>query len=172
MTQAHEVESGEHPEVGHSELAGRYLTIALGDEQYGIEILKIQEIIGVPNITTVPRTPDYIKGVINLRGKIIPVLDLRLKVGIEERAYDKKTCVVVVTMEVEEETIAVGVIVDTVLEVVTLTASDVKDSPDYGNSLDASFILGMAKWADEVLVLIDINKALSDQDKELIKQAT
>jgi len=172
MTQAHEVESGEHPEVGHSELDGRYLTIALGDEQYGIEILKIQEIIGVPNITTVPRTPDYIKGVINLRGKIIPVLDLRLKVGIEERAYDKKTCVVVVTMEVEEETIAVGVIVDTVLEVVTLTASDVKDSPDYGNSLDASFILGMAKWADEVLVLIDINKALSDQDKELIKQAT
>ena len=143
--------------------AGKYLAFPLSRERYGIEILKVQEIIGVSTITRVPRSSNHLKGVINLRGKIIPVVDLRLKFGLPPIPYDQKTCVVVVNIVKDHEKMAVGVIVDTVQEVMHFDDSQIEPAPDYGVALESSFIMGMGrKNSDPVIVLIDIEKILSD----------
>jgi purine-binding chemotaxis protein CheW len=153
-------------------LAGRYLTFSLATERYGLEILKVQEIIGVPAITRIPRCPEYIKGVINLRGKIIPLVDLRLKFGLEPVPYDEKTCIVVVNLPTEGQTISIGVIVDTVLEVLNFQEKEIEPAPDYGAQIESKFIVGMAKRENSDLnILVDIEKALSDSDKIALNQA-
>jgi purine-binding chemotaxis protein CheW len=151
-----------------SDLAGKYLTFALGQENYGLEILKVQEIIGVIKVTRVPKTPQYLKGVINLRGKIIPVVDLRLKLGMAERAYDEKTCFIVVNAQVAGRAISVGVVVDTVLEVANYEETMIQPAPEYGTNVDTSYILGLGKKDGDVAILIDINSALNSAADALL----
>jgi purine-binding chemotaxis protein CheW len=135
----------------------------LSEEKYGLQILKVQEIIGLMHITQVPQSPSYIKGVINLRGKIIPVVDLRVKFDIESIPYDEKTCIIVVECNIAGKVLSVGVVVDTVLEVMTFDGSKIEPAPDFGKSLETGFILGMGRTTDNnVIILIDIDLALSD----------
>jgi purine-binding chemotaxis protein CheW len=146
-----------------SELEGKYLTFALSEEHYGVHILKVQEIIGVMHITRVPASPQYLKGVINLRGKIIPVVDLREKFNLETVPYDDKTCIIVVDVMLADKRINIGVIVDTVVEVVHFTSDDLETAPDFGHTLSANFIQGMGRAAENrVVILIDIDKVLAD----------
>jgi purine-binding chemotaxis protein CheW len=149
---------------GH--LAGKYLTFALSKESYGIEILKVQEIIGVPSITRVPKCPDYLKGIINLRGRIIPVIDLRLRFGMSEIPYTEKTCIVVVNVRAGEERVAVGLIVDNVHEVVKLEGDNIESVPDYGNSLNSTYIVAMGKspGSETFQILLDVDKVVSQTE--------
>ncbi len=140
---------------------GKYLTFALADEEYGIGILKIKEIIGMMPITTVPQTPEFLKGVINLRGKVIPVTDLRLRFGMESIEYTDRTCIIVVEIEGETGTIQVGIVVDTVSEVLNVSETDIEDTPAFGTRLDTEYILGMAKMEGGIKILLDINKVLN-----------
>ena len=140
--------------------AGKYLTFALADEEYGLEILKVREIIGMMDITAVPRTPNYVKGVINLRGKVIPTVDLRLKVGMDEAERTNQTCIIVVDLgEVE-----MGIIVDKVSEVLDIAAEDIEDAPSFGAQIDTDYIRGMGKAEERVTILLDISKLLSRAD--------
>ena len=111
---------------------GKYLTFALAGEEYGIGILKVKEIIGLMPITTVPQTPGYVKGVINLRGKVIPVADLRLKFGMEAMAYNDRTCIIVVEIEGAAGPSSMGIVVDSVSEVLNIKADDIEDTPNFG----------------------------------------
>ena len=140
--------------------AGKYLTFALAEEEYGLEILKVREIIGMMEITAVPRTPGYVKGVINLRGKVIPVVDLRLKVGMAEAERTDQTCIIVVDIGDVE----MGIIVDQVREVLDIAGENIEDAPSLGDKVDTDFILGMGKLGEKVTILLDISKLLSKSD--------
>ncbi len=140
---------------------GKYLTFVLADEDYGIGILKIKEIIGMMPITPVPRTPIFVKGVINLRGKVIPVVDLRLKFGMEEIAYTERTCIIVVEIAGQAGTILMGIVVDAVSEVLNIKEELIEDAPAFGAGLDTEYILGMAKMEGGVKILLDIDRVLS-----------
>jgi purine-binding chemotaxis protein CheW len=146
---------------------GKYLTFSLAGEEYGIGILKVKEIIGMMPTTTVPRTPSFVKGVINLRGKVIPVIDLRLKFGMEEIAYTERTCIIVVEMGAEGGAILIGIVVDSVSEVLNIKGNDIEETPTFGAKLDTDYILGMAKMNGGVKILLGIDKVLS---KEKITQ--
>jgi len=148
--------------------AGKYLTFALAKEEYGLEILKVREIMGMMNITAVPRTPDFVKGVINLRGKVIPVIDQRLKFGMEAVEQTEETCIIVVDVHGLE----MGIIVDRVLEVLDIGKDDIGDAPSFGIDVNTEFILGMGKADDRVIILLDIGKVLSQSDKVAIGAAT
>jgi purine-binding chemotaxis protein CheW len=143
-----------------TQLAGKYLTFALGEEEYGVEILKVREIICMLEITSVPRMPEYVKGVINLRGKVIPVVDLGLKLGMAEAKRTDQTCIIVVDVD----GIEVGVIVDRVSEVADIAAGDIEDIDSFGSSLRSDFILGLSKTASRVTILLEIGQALADAD--------
>ncbi|MBF0449353.1 MAG: purine-binding chemotaxis protein CheW [Candidatus Magnetomorum sp.] len=143
---------------------GKYLTFALADEEYGIGILKVKEIIGMMAITPVPQTPGYVKGVINLRGKVIPVVDLRSKFEMETIDYTDRTCIIVVEIEGKEERIQIGIVVDTVSEVLNVREADVEDTPTFGTSVNTEFILGMAKIEGSVKILLDIDAVLSAKE--------
>ncbi len=134
---------------------GKYLTFSLDSEEYGLEILKVREIIGIMDITSIPQMPAFVKGVINLRGKVIPVIDLRLKFGLESTEYTEQTCIVVVDVGS-----LVGIIVDTVQEVLDIDASQIDPPPPLGASVDTTFIMGMGKVKDDVKILLDIDKVL------------
>ena len=144
--------------------AGKYLTFKLSAEEYGLEILKVQEIIKMMDITRVPRTPPFVRGVINLRGKVIPVVDLRLKFGMESRETTDKTCVIVVQISQTggaSSSVTMGTIVDEVSEVLDINASQIEPAPEFGTSVNTDFILGMGKVAKKVVMLLDIDKVLS-----------
>lgn len=146
-------------------LAGKYLTFALKDEKYGIEILKVQELIGVMPMTRVPGHPDSIKGVINLRGKIIPIVDLRLKFNLEPIPYDDKTCIIVVNASIKGTELLVGIVVDTVLEVIPFNERQIEPAPNYGSHLNTETVLGLGRTSDSsVVILLDIEKGLEDQN--------
>ena len=144
--------------------AGKYLTFKLAAEEYGLEILKVQEIIKMMDITKVPRTPDFVRGVINLRGKVIPVVDLRLKFGMEEKDTTVKTCVIVVQVRRNDATVTMGIIVDEVSEVLDIAAGEIEEAPSFGSHVDTQFILGMAKTKGGVKMLLDINKVLASDE--------
>jgi purine-binding chemotaxis protein CheW len=141
--------------------AGKYLTFRLGAEEFGVRVDKVREIMGVQEITAVPQTPDYLKGVINLRGKVIPVVDLRLKFGLEAVEYTQRTCIIVVQVRGEVSVMQVGLVVDTVSEVLNLVGSDIENTPDFGSQLTTPFILGMAKVKGKVKILLDIDQVVS-----------
>jgi len=143
---------------------GKYLTFTLADETYGIGILKVKEIIGMMSITSVPRTPDFVKGVINLRGKVIPVIDLRLKFSMAASAYSERTCIIVVEIDGESGTILIGIVVDSVSEVVTITQEEIEETPAFGSKLDTDYILGMAKMEGGVKILLNIDQVLSSTE--------
>ncbi len=150
---------------------GKYLTFSLAGEEYGIGILKIKEIIGMMSITTVPQTPEFVKGVINLRGKVIPVIDLRLRFGMDAIDYTERTCIIVVEIEGSAGTVQIGIVVDAVSEVLNVNAEDVEETPTFGAKLNTDYILGMAKMEGGVKILLDIDKVLSEQEIALLDKA-
>ena len=150
-----------------SERGGKYLTFVLADEHYGVEILKVREIMGLMNITTVPQMPSYMKGVINLRGNVIPVIDLRLKFDLSEAEHTEQTCIIVVDVGRQ-----IGIIVDTVSEVLDVPAASIEPPPSMGGAVDTSFILGMGKVGDAVKILLDIDMVLSSDELKTVAVAT
>lgn len=150
-------------EVG-ARLAGKYLTFRLADEEYGLEILKVQEIIQLQTITRVPRTPGYVRGVINLRGKVIPVVDLRLKFGLEGAEDTDRTCIIVVQIRQGDSVVIMGIIIDEVREVLDIAGDNIEDAPDFGSQIDTEFILGMGKIGQSVKILLDIDRVLSSAE--------
>ncbi len=142
---------------------GKYLTFSMAGEEYGMGILKIKEIIGMMPITSVPRTPSFVKGVINLRGKVIPVVDLRLKFGMEEMAYTERTCIIVVEIGNHGGSVLIGIVVDSVSEVLNIKGADIEETPTFGVRLDTGYILGMAKTNGGVKILLDIDKVLNGE---------
>ncbi len=144
--------------------AGKYLTFGLGKEEFAIQVMRVREIMGVQDITAVPQTPEYVKGVINLRGKVIPVIDLRRRFGMPAQEYTQRTCIVVVHIEQEDTRMLTGVVVDEVSEVVTLQPGDIEDTPDFGRGVATPYLLGMAKLKGKVKILLDINKVMSEQE--------
>ncbi|MBT4512600.1 MAG: purine-binding chemotaxis protein CheW [Chloroflexi bacterium] len=146
------------------ENAGKYLTFKLSSEEYGLEILKVKEIIGLISITQIPRTPDHIRGVINLRGTVIPVMDLRIKFGMEAIESTSETCIIVVEVNQEEQTVRMGILVDSVSEVLDIASSEIEDTPEFGSEVNTDFIQAMGKTRDRVIMLLEINEVLSGDD--------
>ena len=147
-----------------AEREGKYLTFTLAEEEYGIGILKIKEIIGMMPITSVPQTPEFVKGVINLRGKVIPVIDLRLRFDMGEIDYTERTCIIVVEIEGQAGTVMIGIVVDSVSEVLNIKGKDIEDTPTFGAKLNTDYILGMAKMEGGVKILLDIDRVLSGEE--------
>ena len=150
---------------------GKYLTFTLEDETYGIGILKVKEIIGLLPITAVPRTPEFVKGVINLRGKVIPVIDLRLKFSMEPIPYSDRTCIIVVEIDTESGTVFIGIVVDAVSEVLNIKKEEIEITPSFGVKLDTDYIHGMAKMEGGVKILLDIDRVLSSEEINLLEKA-
>ena len=149
----------------------KFLTFCLGREEYGLPILAVREIIGLIDVTPLPQTPDYVKGVINLRGKIIPVIELRSKFGLPTVAYTAETCILVVEVAGEEEGSAsfqLGIIVDSVREVLDISRSNIEPPPNFGSSIPLSAIQGMGKVKDKVVILLNINSVGAKQGLEKI----
>lgn len=157
--------SGEQAKAGGVE-GGKFLTFLLQDEEYGLEILKVREIMGLMEITTVPQTPDYVRGVINLRGQVIPVVDLRLKFGMSEGDDDKRTCIIVVDVG----GVMMGIVVDTVSEVMDISSSDIEATPSFGTELNTDYILGMGKVSGKVKILLDIDKVLTSEEMVIMSE--
>jgi purine-binding chemotaxis protein CheW len=162
----------ERNSMGHlTAREGKYLTFSLANEEYGIGILKIKEIIGLMPITSVPRTPDYVRGVINLRGKVIPVIDLRLRFSMAQKEYTDRTCIVVVEIGGRAMDMIIGIVVDSVSEVLNIKNEDIEDTPAFGTSLNTEYILGMAKIDGSVKILLDIDTVLSSDEMALLSEA-
>jgi purine-binding chemotaxis protein CheW len=141
--------------------AGKYLTFQLAQEEFGIRVLKVREIMGLLEITAVPQTPGHVKGVINLRGKVVPVIDLRLKFGLPAAEYTQRTCIIVTQVQGESSSVMMGIIVDGVSEVLNLAGTEIEDTPDFGDSAGSQYLLGMAKVKGKVKILLDIDRVLS-----------
>ena len=152
------------PALKSDERAGKYLTFLIGREEFGVGVLKVREIMGIQDITEVPQTPPYLKGVINLRGKVIPVIDLRLKFGLPAIDYTQRTCIIVVQVGSGAALLQMGIVVDAVSEVITLTSADIEDTPDFGENVATDYILGMAKIKGKVKILLDIDAVLSSHE--------
>src|SRR5882672_3197769 len=141
-----------------SALAGKYLTFALAGEEYGLPVLKVREIIKMLEITAVPQAPHHVKGVINLRGKVIPVADCRLKFGFPSQEYDERTCIIVVEVALQASKVMMGVVVDAVSEVLTITTDEIEATPDFGEHVNTEFIKGVAKIKGKVKCLLDLDR--------------
>ena len=144
--------------------AGKYLIFNLGVEEFGTEVMKVREIMGLQDITVIPQVPAYVKGVINLRGKVIPVIDLRLKLAMEPQEYTPRTCIVVMRTRQADEDLMIGMIVDGVVEVLNLMASDIEDTPDFGPGVVTPYLTGMAKVKGKVKILLDIDQVMSARE--------
>ncbi len=149
-------------------LVGKYLTFKLGPEEYGLGILKVQEIIGILPVTHVPRMPEYIRGVINLRGKVIPVVDLRLKFGMNAEENTERTCIIVVQVMRQDTLVIMGIVVDEVCEVLDIREGQIEPAPSLGNAEATDFILGMGKINEKVVTLLDIDRVLAGEGAELL----
>lgn len=148
--------------------AGKYLTFFLANEEYGVEILKVQEIIGRMPITPVPLTSKYIRGVINLRGKIHPIMDLKIKFGMEETQITDETCIIVI----KTSTLMMGILVDKVSEVVNVSSEDIEDTPSFGGDVNPEYLLGVGKTGGRVRLLLDIEKVITASDIINMKKAS
>ena len=148
--------------------AGKYLTFFLASEEYGVEILKVQEIIGRLPITPVPLTSRYIRGVINLRGKIHPIMDLNIKFGMDETMITDETCIIVI----KTSSLMMGILVDKVSEVVNVASGDIEDTPSFGADVDTKYLLGVGKTGGRVRLLLDIEKVITKSDIINMKKAT
>jgi len=153
------------------ELAGKYMAFKLAEEEYGLEILKVREIIGLMEITRVPRTKEFIRGVINLRGRVIPVIDVRLKFGMDATEATDQTVIIVVQVEVDDQELTMGILVDEVLEVLNIEENQIEAPPNFGaGAIDTEFILGIGKTESRVIFLLDIGKVLDSDETTEIKQ--
>ena len=139
---------------------GKYLTFTLGNEEYGVPVLKVREIIKVMDITQVPQVPDHVLGVINLRGKVIPVIDLRRKFGFAATAYGERTCVIVADVDLAAARVMMGIVVDAVSEVLNVTEAEIDDTPDFGGQQTTDHLLGLAKVKGSVKILLDLDRVL------------
>jgi purine-binding chemotaxis protein CheW len=149
-------------------LAGKYLTFKLGQEGYGLGILKVQEIIGMMPVTHVPRLPEFIRGVVNLRGKVIPVIDLRLKFGLPSHENTERTCIIVVQVCRAEGNVTMGIIVDEVSEVLDIKLEQIEAAPSFGSAVNTEFILGMGKVGEKVIMLLDVDRVLTGTEMNAI----
>jgi len=143
---------------------GKYLTFTLAGEEYGIGILKIREIIGMMPVTSVPQSPDFVKGVINLRGKVIPVIDLRLRFGMLPMDYTERTCIIVVQIDLQDTPLNIGIVVDSVSEVLNISGGNIENTPTFGTQMNTEYIQGMAKIEGGVKILLDIDKVLTENE--------
>ncbi|HHI03281.1 MAG: chemotaxis protein CheW [Candidatus Zixiibacteriota bacterium] len=150
--------------------AGKYLTFRLDNEEYGLEILKVREIIGLMNITSVPKTPEYVRGIINLRGSVIPVLELKKKFDMGETENTEETCVIVVEVALDNKKVMMGIIVDAVSEVLDISEDEIEDAPAFGTHVNTRFILGIGKVRDEVKILLDIDEVLTAIDIAMLEE--
>ena len=150
----------------------KLLSFSLGNEEYGVSIMKVKELIGMMDITPVPKTPDFIKGVINLRGKIVPVMDLRTKFGMVAQEYDERTCIIVVEVLIKEVARTIGIVVDCVSEVINIDETQIDPPPESGNSVDADTILGIGKLKEGVVIILDIDKILLYEELVDFMEAT
>ena len=154
--------------TSHDTSGGKFLTFFLGNEEYGIAILKVQEIIGMMNITTVPRTPSFIRGVINLRGKVIPIIDLRLKFAMPSVDQTEETCIIVV----QAQGVEMGLVVDRVSEVLDIASADIDEAPSFGTDVETDYLLGIAKSEGRVKLLLDIDRVLSTPEVAVLPTLT
>ena len=152
-------------------MGGKYLTFSLGSEEYGVGIMDVREIIGIMEITDVPHTPEYIKGVINLRGRVIPILELRLRFSMEHKEYNDRTCIIVVEVQGPSGPIQVGMLVDSVSEVLNISPDDIESPPDFGTTTDSENILGMGKVKGEVKILLDVDQVVGKGVMESLEPA-
>ena len=144
--------------------AGEYLTFVLGAEEYGLEILKVQEIRGYDSVTQIANTPDFIKGVVNLRGKIVPIVDLRIKFNLGKVEYDEFTVVIILNLNGR----VVGIVVDGVSDVMALNDDQIRDVPSLVTSIDTKYIVGLATVEQQMLILVDIEQLMSSPEMELL----
>ena len=147
-------------EMDEDTLKGRYLTFSLGDESYGIEVRYVTEIVGMQKITEIPELPDYVKGIINLRGKIIPVIDVRLRFRKEPKEYNDRTCVIVIDIR----DLSIGLIVDTVSEVISIPDEDIVEPPEMNKGFSNRYIENIGKVGNEVKLLLDCEKLLTEDE--------
>lgn len=147
--------------------AGEYLTFVLGTEEYGLEILKVQEIRGYDAVTQIANTPDFIKGVVNLRGKIVPIVDLRIKFHLGKVEYDEFTVVIILNLSGR----VVGIVVDGVSDVMALQDDQIRDVPSLVTSIDTKYIVGLATVEQQMLILVDIEQLMSSEDMALLDSA-
>jgi purine-binding chemotaxis protein CheW len=148
--------------------AGKFLTFMLGREEYGLPVLNVREIIKVMDITQVPQVPEHVLGVINLRGKVIPVIDLRRKFGLARREHTEQTCIIVADVNLEAGKVMMGMVVDSVSEVVNVTAAEIDETPEFGSQSQTDYLLGLAKVKGTVKILLDLDRVLgSDSTIEL-----
>lgn len=150
---------------------GKYLTFSLAKEEYGISILQIKEIIGMMRITDVPQTPEFVKGVINLRGKVIPIIDLRLRFGLEEIDYTERTCIIVVEINTRSSMVQIGIVVDSVSEVLNIKQEEIEETPTFGAKMNTEYILGMANIEGGVKILLNIDHVLSTDETASLENA-
>jgi len=150
---------------------GKFLTFLMDKEKYGLEILKVREIMGMMDVTSVPTTPAFIRGVINLRGKVIPVVDLRLKFGIEAKEDTQRTCIIVVHLAHTGQEMTMGIIVDEVSDVLDIDQNQIEPPPSFGPNIRTDFILGMGKVDQKVMTLLDIDRVLSEQEIALVESS-
>lgn len=143
---------------------GKHLIFQLDKRNYGIHILTISEIIGIMSVIPIPKTPDFVKGIINLRGKIIPIIDLRLKFGMQEKEYNEETCIIIVNVDSENTTNQIGLVVDIVSEVVDIPLSEVEPPPKYSVDSNQEFITGVAKVKDQVVLLLNIKQVIYSKE--------
>jgi purine-binding chemotaxis protein CheW len=172
MEQGIEIKSEDEACVVQVERAGKYLTFSLSDQEYGVGIRKVREIMGMLPITAIPHVPKHIKGVINLRGKVIPIIDLRLKFGIATKAKTDQECIVVVEINGHEKEMMMGILVDSVSEVINIREQDIEDTPSLGVDVHTEFILGMAKVGQGIKILLDIDCVLGQEELNAITTAT
>jgi len=152
-------------------ISGKYLTFLLGGDHYGVEIMKIKEIIGMIPITTLPGTPPYVKGIINLRGNVIPVIDLRAKFGLAGKNATERTCIVVTEISKGEGIVLWGFIVDSVAEVINIPADDIDHAPSFGTAAGRENISGIAKRDKKILILLDIERVLAEKERAACRKA-
>jgi len=150
----------------------KYLTFKLSDEEYGLEILKVREIIGVMSITKIPRAPDFVRGVINLRGKVNPVIDTRIKFDMEVVEDTERTCIIIVEILKNGEPVEMGIVVDSVSAVMDIAESEIEAPPEFSSNVNTQFIMGMAKTNSGVKILLDIDKVLTEENHQQIKGLT
>ncbi len=142
----------------------QYLTFHLSDEQYGIGVLQVREVLEIPKITRVPRMPAFMKGVINIRGSVIPVIDLRLKLGLDEADRTVNSRVIIIEVVLSDETISLGILVDSVQEVIEIGKQDIAPPPQLGTSVDAAFIQGIAKIEQDFVIIVDIDRIFIQEE--------
>jgi purine-binding chemotaxis protein CheW len=164
MTMSMNTETVSNTSSGVKVAGGEYLTFVLGDEEYGLEILKVQEIRGYDTVTQIANTPDFIKGVVNLRGKIVPIVDLRIKFHLGKVVYDEFTVVIILNLGGR----VVGIVVDGVSDVMALKEDQIRDVPSLVTSIDTKYIVGLATVEQQMLILVDIEQLMSSQEMELL----